>query len=213
MGRSASWFKIGGVWGAQDGWARPVFKTEPTWFLGRLVLPDVHMGGYVFFLTKMVGHPEGRLTLRCEHIDLRLQTESANWRTDVDQMIKGSTHPGLQRKVVPFKTNDASIKCVCHLDLSKFGRPKNHIGSIHETQIHFGPQEVLLCSTASKYLCFSASSLGVSMAFCSWEIPKKILPQTHTSDGRSWFTYTWSSGNFWIPGSISKISTNMESTV
>ena len=44
--------KIGGVWGAKDGWGPSVFKTEPTWFLGRLVLPDAHMGGLCFFLQK-----------------------------------------------------------------------------------------------------------------------------------------------------------------
>lgn len=113
-------------------------------------------------------------------------------------MIKGSTHPGLQRKVVPFKTNDASIKCVSSGSVKIWTSKKPHWIHIHFGKIHFGPQEVLLCSTALKYLCFSASSLGVSMAFCSWEIPKKNLPQTHTSDGRSWFTYTWSSGNFWF---------------
>ena len=104
--------KIGGVWGAKDGWGPSVWKPNQLGFWAVWYFRMRIWGDMCFFLTKMVGHPEGRLTLRCEHIDLRLQTESANWRTDVDQMIKWSTHPGLQRKVVPFKTNDASIKCV-----------------------------------------------------------------------------------------------------
>lgn len=102
-------------WGSlgRPGWLGTItLKTEPTWFLGRLVLPDAHLGGYVFFSNKNGWTPWGAphpplWAYRPEAANRISQLK--NWLWSNDQRINP---PRPAEEGSSFQTNDASIKCV-----------------------------------------------------------------------------------------------------
>lgn len=136
-------------WGSlgRPGWLGTItLKTEPTWFLGRLVLPDAHLGGYVFFSNKNGWTPWGAphpplWAYRPEAANRISQLK--NWLWSNDQRINP---PRPAEEGSSFQTNDASIKCVSSGSVKTLDVQKNTLDPYMKLRSISGPKKS--CSAA-----------------------------------------------------------------